>query len=157
MRLMFSSALRFNQPLNSWRTSRVATMAEMFKETGQGISAKIGFDHDINAWDVSSVTDMSLMFHTAALFNQPLNSWRTGAVETMDQVFACSGAFYQNISAWSTAAYTKKRDHQFQGARQDIFGSQSHFYTAAKKDGFCAAAVPVCDCTESPFSPYYGK
>ena len=73
---MFDGATAFNQPLNTWDTSKVTDMSHMF----DGATV---FNQPLNTWDVSNVTDMSYMFagvryrdgniyNRTSSFNQPL-------------------------------------------------------------------------------------
>lgn len=90
---MFFGAITFDQPLNSWDTSRVWLMFSMF-------SHAIRFNHPLNSWDVSNVLHMTGMFSGAAAFDQPLNSWNTTRVVSMSGMFALARSFNQNISGW---------------------------------------------------------
>ena len=65
---MFDGARAFNQPLNAWDVSKVASMSTMF-------NSAFDFNQPLNDWDVSSVTHMEDMFLDATSFNQDLSSW----------------------------------------------------------------------------------
>jgi len=83
--------------INSWDTSAITTMAEMF-------SGCIAFNQALS-FDTSSVTDMNQMFYNCTAFNQPL-SFDTSAVEFMNRMFRDATAFNQNISSFNTGAVT---------------------------------------------------
>jgi len=83
--------------INSWDTSAITTMAEMFK----GCSV---FNQSLS-FDTSAVTDMSQMFYNCTAFNQAL-SFDTSAVENMARMFRDATAFNQNISSFNTSAVT---------------------------------------------------
>lgn len=104
----FRGATAFNpssyaQSIDTWDTSAVTTMADMFN----GAS---GFDSDIAGWDTGRVTDMSRMFDNAVAFDQPLGTWDTGAVTAMDGMFGGAVGFDQPIGAWNTAHVTDMSD-----------------------------------------------
>jgi surface protein len=102
--------------INSWDTSAITTMAEMF----QGCSAfnqALSFDtsavtnmnsmfygcsvfNQALSFNTSAVEDMSRMFRDATAFNQPL-SFDTSAVTNMEQMFRDAPAFNQNIGTWN--------------------------------------------------------
>jgi surface protein len=97
----FMGATTFNpssngQSIDTWDTSAVTNMADMFN----GAS---GFDSGIGDWDTSHVTDMSDMFDNAVAFDQPVGAWDTGAVTTMRGMFSGAVGFDQPVGAWNTA------------------------------------------------------
>ena len=51
----FFHAKNFNQPLDSWSTSKVTTMFAMFAGATQ-------FTSDLSGWDVGNVTNMDSLF-----------------------------------------------------------------------------------------------
>ena len=64
---MFNSAVNFNQPLNSWDTSKVTNMNSMFA------NASI-FNQDLSTWIVTGVTNASNMFLNSALSTYNYNA-----------------------------------------------------------------------------------
>jgi surface protein len=94
------SSLTSVNNINSWDTSAITTMSEMFS----GCSA---FNQALS-FDTSVVTNMSSMFYNCTPFNQPL-SFDTSAVEYMGGMFEGCTAFNQNISSWNTSAVTSMR------------------------------------------------
>jgi len=93
---MFANCSLFNQAL-SFNTSAVTNMGSMFKSC-------TSFNQALS-FDTSAVTDMSQMFVNCTAFNQPL-SFDTSAVENMGRMFRDATAFNQNISSWNTGAVT---------------------------------------------------
>jgi surface protein len=63
----FVSAVKFNQDISNWDTSKVINFTAMFQMTI--------FNQDISGWDTSSATTMEGMFSSATQFNQDLSSW----------------------------------------------------------------------------------
>ena len=85
--------------INSWNTSAVTGMGDMFNNAAN-------FNQNIGGWDVSSVTEMGGMFINATSFNQPLNSWNTSAVISMGDIFNNATSFNQDISGWDVSSVT---------------------------------------------------
>jgi surface protein len=83
--------------INSWDTSAITSMAEMFS----GCSA---FNQSLS-FDTSAVLNMGSMFSNATNFNSALNL-NTSAVEAMNRMFRDATAFNQNISSFNTGAVT---------------------------------------------------
>jgi len=81
--------------INSWDTSAITTMAEMF--------ANCSLFNQSLSFNTSAVTNMGSMFNGCSVFNQPL-SFDTSAVEFMNRMFRDATAFNQNISSWNTGA-----------------------------------------------------
>lgn len=96
---MFAGATSFNQPLETWNTSCVRNMSEMFMNT-------ISFNQPLNSWDTSKVQNMRCMFQRAASFNQPLNSWDTSSVTDMGRMFLHATSFNQPLNSWNTSQVT---------------------------------------------------
>ena len=101
MSSMFAACTILNGPsnINSWNTSSVTTMYNMFS----GASA---FNQNIGSWNTSAVTDMAQIFNEAPAFNQNIGSWNTGAVTNMSFMFSGASTFNQNIGSWNTASVT---------------------------------------------------
>lgn len=75
-------------PLNDWDTSKVTTMANMFKNAKK-------FNKPLNNWNTSIVTNMSKMFLRASVFNQDLSSWN------VEGVSSCKD-FAKNANNWTS-------------------------------------------------------
>jgi surface protein len=88
---MFSACFVFNQAL-SFDTSAVESMIFMFADCQV-------FNQPIN-FNTSAVTNMDSMFKGCLVFNQPL-SFNTSAVNDMTSMFYDAPAFNQNIGAWN--------------------------------------------------------
>ena len=97
--LDFSGCEQFNQPIGSWNTQSLTTLADCF-------FGCISFNQNINNWNVSNVTSLFRTFYQCTNFNQPLSNWNTSNVTTMSQTFYQAYAFNQNISSWNTAKVT---------------------------------------------------
>ena len=100
MREMFYGCTSFNQAL-TFNTSAVTNMAYMFN----GCSV---FNQPLS-FDTSSVESMELMFNNATAFNQPL-SFDTSAVTNMELMFSGATAFDQNIGTWDVENVTEFSD-----------------------------------------------
>ena len=93
MSFMFSGAVFFNQNLNSWDTSYVTNMAQMF-ENAQGFnngdqkySSNNAGSHNFT-WSTGRVTSFIGMFYNTYAFNQNLNSWDVSSASTFRYMFA---------------------------------------------------------------------
>lgn len=95
---MFASTTLFNQPIGSWNTSRVTSIAGMF-------SNSTAFNQPIDTWDTSAVTSMNNTFATSK-FNQPIGSWNTSNVLDMTATFSDNSVFNQPIGTWDTSKVT---------------------------------------------------
>jgi hypothetical protein len=67
MSSMFENS-SFNQPLLTFKTSKVTDFSFMF-------AYATSFNQKIDSWDVSSAKSLRSMFNGASKFNQPLNAW----------------------------------------------------------------------------------
>ncbi|MEO0901867.1 MAG: BspA family leucine-rich repeat surface protein, partial [Bacteroidota bacterium] len=101
MRQMFDlcSSLEGNSVFNSWDTSSVVNMSELF------FGASL-FNQDISNWDTSDVTDMAAMFVMADSFNRPIGSWDTSSVQNMGNMFSMAGSFNQDLGGWDIGQVT---------------------------------------------------
>jgi surface protein len=104
MYAMFTNSSAFNQPLNSWNTTRVVNMSGMFG----GASV---FNQNVGAWDVSNCTVLSAMFYQAFAFNNggsaDINNWilNTNLAVNLNlyQMFFGASAFNQSLNNWNTS------------------------------------------------------
>ena len=98
---MFNLAVAFSKPIGSWNTSNVTTMDSMFQNAYE-------YDQAIGSWNTSNVTTMNSMFKNAFKFNRaiafnPVNdSWNTSKVNTMAGMFYRAYKFNQDIGSWNT-------------------------------------------------------
>lgn len=90
---MFSDATNFNQNIGGWNTGKVMTMSFMFKGTA--------FNQDIGNWNVASTEDMPGMFQDSP-FNQYIGNWDTRALMGISNMFDNNKVFNQDISNWKT-------------------------------------------------------
>jgi surface protein len=107
--------------INSWDTSAITTMTEMFS----GCSA---FNQALS-FDTSVVTNMSSMFYNCTPFNQPL-SFDTSAVEYMGGMFYGCSVFNQALS-FDTSAVTII-NNMFNGC--SVFNQPLSFDTSSVTD-----------------------
>jgi surface protein len=105
---MFEQATLFNQNIGNWNTAAVTNMGEMFR-------VAIAFNQNIGSWNTGAVTNMTRMFSEAAAFNQNIGSWNTGAVTNMSYMFQQASSFNQNIGSWNIGAVTNM-SYMFQQA-----------------------------------------
>ncbi|WPO92339.1 BspA family leucine-rich repeat surface protein [Chryseobacterium sp. HR92] len=108
---MFRSAKNFtsNHSINSWDTSSVQDMSELFSQTK--------FNSPIDNWNTSNVTNMFRMFHYTKLFNQPLKTWDVSKVTNMQYMFMNAEKFNQPLQDWNTESLTTMAD-MFNSARE---------------------------------------
>ena len=99
---LFENEISFNSDISSWDVSNVTEMWNMFKWA-------TSFDQDISGWDTSGVTLMMSMFEGATTFNQDISSWDTSSATSMSKMFAQATNFNQDISGWDTSGVTSMR------------------------------------------------
>jgi len=96
---LFKNKTTFNDDISNWDTSLVTNMTDMFR-------GATNFNKDIGNWDVSNVTIMLNMFRGATNFNNgessSIGNWRTLNVINMQGVFYGAEGFNQNIGDWDT-------------------------------------------------------
>jgi len=108
---MFKSAKNFtsNNSINSWDTSSVQDMSELFSQTT--------FNSPIDNWNTSNVTNMSRMFYFSKHFNQTLKTWDVSKVTNMQSMFMSAEKFNQPLQDWNTESLTNIIDI-FNGAKE---------------------------------------
>jgi surface protein len=104
--------------INSWDTSAITSMAEMFYNCSV-------FNQALS-FNTSAVTIMGSMFANCSAFNQSL-SFNTSAVESMGGMFNCCSVFNQPLS-FDTSSVTDTRS-MFEGAER--FNQPLSFNTSA--------------------------
>lgn len=105
MHEMFFSAVFFNGDISSWDVSQVRDMSLMFEYA-------VRFNQNIGLWDVSNVKDMSRMFVGAKHFNQDIGNWNTENVVDMNRMFIDNVEFNQDISSWNVSS-VENMDYMF--------------------------------------------
>ena len=96
---MFTSAVRFNQPINTWDVSKVTTFLQMFNSAN-------AFNSSVSGWVPSAATNMQYMFVNTASFNQPIDWTQTGNVTTMLRMFQNAPVFDQSLASLNTSNVT---------------------------------------------------
>ena len=91
-----SSATSTYDEINTWDTSQVTDMSELFKN-------KTNFNSNISGWDVSNVTNMYRMFYYAENFNQDISNWNTSNVTNMSNMFREASKFNNGDSGNNSA------------------------------------------------------
>lgn len=88
-------------PLQTWDTSEVTNMAQLFLLRNYLLQTE-----DITKWDVGRVTNMQLMFGGCYTFNQNISNWDVSNVTNMSDMFMDCSTFNQNISNWDVSNVT---------------------------------------------------
>ena len=117
MRVMFSIADKFNQPLSDWDVSNVTSFYQTFYRA-------TAFNGDISTWDTSNATSMGGVFKQATNFNSDISKWDVSKVPLLWNIFEYAESFNQDISEWNTSN-AEDMTSMFQGAssfNQDISG-----------------------------------
>ena len=110
----------YYQDLSNWDTSKVTTMAYMFKdyafyndslnisnfnlinvEDTSNMFNGSGFSGDISSWNVSKVKDMNSMF-LGSFFNGNIGNWNVSSVTDMSQMF-WESLFNHPIGNWDVS------------------------------------------------------
>jgi surface protein len=105
MSVLFYAKSSFNSDIESWDTSNVTNMNDMFAFHGAS-NNRIGFNKNINYWNVSNVTNMGGMFRYNSVFNNPLNLWNVSNVTNMSGMFRDAYSFNQPLNSWNTSNVT---------------------------------------------------
>ena len=89
MSWLFADKATFNQDINGWDVSEVATMSGMFANN-------MAFNQDISGWNVSKVTDMGFLFNGASAFNQNLCAWKVENPGILDGTTDITDMFFNS-------------------------------------------------------------
>ena len=98
---MFRGCTAFNKPLD-WNISKVTNMFGMF----EGCTS---FNQPLYLWknrsffDMFRVCNMTAMFKGCTSFNQPLNNWNVSNVNYMSNMFNGCAAFNQPLNNWDVS------------------------------------------------------
>lgn len=92
MKEMFKNAFNFMGGISNWNVSNVENMEGMFEGT-------VYFNDDLSSWDTSKVKNMKGMF-SKSKFNGDISSWDTSSVTSMEYMFAGAKSFNADISKW---------------------------------------------------------
>ena len=102
---MFQNSTDSFHGLSNWDVSKVSDMSNMFRGSA--------FNDFIHNWDTSNVINMSGMFYDNIDFNKPIGNWDVSNVTNMSQMFDCysnryndGGNFNQPIGNWDTSNVT---------------------------------------------------
>lgn len=90
---LFHGATAFNQPINTWNTSKIKSFQSLF-------AGARAFSQDLDYWDVSGVESFEGTFFEAAAFTGNITTWNMSSAKTIRQMFQGSTAFNQPISDW---------------------------------------------------------
>ena len=106
-----ASALETYGDINTWNTSLIPDMSNLFKD-------KTTFNSDISQWAMLHVTNVSGMFEGATAFNQNLSIWRLGVVTNMSNMFKNATTFNQNFGGdfWFSIRSVVNMSGMFDGA-----------------------------------------
>lgn len=120
----YSSTYNLNYDLNSWNTSNVTTLNQMFNlsyyvncQIDQWDTSKVWnmtstfsdtqiFGSDISSWNVSNVTHMASTFYLARGFNSDISQWDVANVVYFNNAFRYAFSFNQNLNSWDLGSAT---------------------------------------------------
>jgi len=120
MSYMFFEAIKFNQDISGWDTSKVTNMSYMFK--GATLFNKpintipVSKTNKVAKWNTSNVTNMTEMFRQALVFNQDISKWNVSKVTDMIRMFKESGIVKTVDNAKYLSLYNKSLS-----LNQDLF------------------------------------
>ena len=97
----------FNQPLNTWDTSKVTGMHAMF----QGTNAPL---LNLASWNTGEVRSTAYMFQGTS-FNGLIGGWDVSKVEDFEYMFEGNPSFNQDISSWVVTSATFDDAHVSRG------------------------------------------
>lgn len=95
--LFFQRCPNFNADINSWDTSNVVDMSNVFR-------AIAAFNQPLADWDTGKVTNFYNLFRDATAFNQPL-PWNTANLANMRNAFLAASSFDQPL-VWNVTSVT---------------------------------------------------
>ena len=103
-----SAAADFNEDLNNWKTSNVASLSGM-------LSNAKSFNGDISTWDTSQVSSFDRVFDGASSFSGDISEWSTDNAKTFFSMFRGASSFNAAIGNWKTDS-VRNFSNMFQGA-----------------------------------------
>lgn len=104
--------------INTWDTSKITSLNNLFASDRSGNTAHNNFNDDISNWNTSNVTSMNSTFLRCYLFNQDLSTkkvtvngvsyvaWDTSKVTSFFETFRVTYRFNQDITNWNTSNAT---------------------------------------------------
>jgi len=104
--------------INTWDTSKITSLNNLFTSDRSGNTAHNNFNDDISNWNTSNVTSMNSTFLRCYLFNQDLSTkkvtvngvsyvaWDTSKVTDFTSTFRVTYRFNQDITNWNTSNAT---------------------------------------------------
>eukprot|EP00808_Paulinella_micropora_P007406 g72505.t1 len=93
---LFYGCAKFNQDLDGWNTSGVASLASTFQYAS-------AFNGSLGGWDTSQVTSLGWTFSGARAFNRPIGGWNTSRVTSLQSTFNKAYAFNQPLGGWDVS------------------------------------------------------
>ena len=118
---LFKDKSTFNSPIHLWNTHKVTNMSGMFMN-----ASTFNQICDGSFWGTANVTDMSDMFNGASAYNQTL-SWYTDSCTNMSRMFKNASSFSPYYMNWNLGKVTNTSE-MFYGASA-FNGNISNWYT----------------------------